>query len=271
MRRSRAPSPASPHRNAGKRSVQRGFTLVELVVCLGVVAVLCGILLPSLRHTRDASLKIACASNMRQIGMGISAYADSNNERLPNAPVVDPRTFNDPSLYRPGELMASRLQSQSGEQPPGFRWQGLGRLHAYLGPACECMYCPAHHGRHTRDRYLRALSTEDNSATYTNYHYAGHVQHWLDGPERSSPTRLDRGRDLVLLSDGIRTLRDFNHRIGLNRMFADMSVEWFRDSEVPGESIREHLPEDYGDIQVSLDAGDFTAVWSRLHDTSGTP
>ncbi|NBS66852.1 MAG: prepilin-type N-terminal cleavage/methylation domain-containing protein [Betaproteobacteria bacterium] len=270
MRRSHAPSPGSPHRNAGKRSVQRGFTLVELVVCLGVVAILCGILLPSLRHTRDASLKISCASNLRQVAIAASAYSDSNAGRLPYSHVVDPRHFDNPSEYRPGDLMASRLRTPMDEQPAGFRWQGLGRLHAYLGPACECMYCPAHHGNHPRERYLRSLAAEDNSTTFTNYHYSGHVQHWLSGAERTDPARLDQGRDLVLMSDGLRTRGDFNHRTGLNRVFGDLSVEWFRDSDVPGESIRDLLPEDFGDLQVSLDSVGFTAVWSRLQETAGT-
>jgi prepilin-type N-terminal cleavage/methylation domain-containing protein len=50
------PSPNGPGCRPSKRGNRRlGFTVIELIVCMGVVAVLCGILLPSLRATREAS------------------------------------------------------------------------------------------------------------------------------------------------------------------------------------------------------------------------
>jgi prepilin-type N-terminal cleavage/methylation domain-containing protein len=272
MTRSNAPSSpvigCLPGRRGGRAP---GFTLIELIVCLGVVAVLCGILLPSLRHTRSAAQKVGCSANMREMGVGLSAYSDSNNGRLPPSSVVDPRHFASPNGYRPGDLMASRLRTPPDEVPPGYRWQGLGMLSAYLGPACDCMYCPAHHGVHSRERYLQSLADEDNRDTFTNYHYAGHVQHWRTDALRSAPTRLDMGRDLVLVSDGLRTRRDFNHEIGLNRLFADMSVEWYRDSAIAGESIRDMLPEDHGDMYVCIDGAGFGAVWSRVQRTDVEP
>ena len=59
------------------------FTLIELLVGIAIIALLLGILLPSLGRAREQARKIACLSNMRQMGVAVSAYLLDSDYRLP--------------------------------------------------------------------------------------------------------------------------------------------------------------------------------------------
>ncbi|HEV7301266.1 MAG TPA: prepilin-type N-terminal cleavage/methylation domain-containing protein [Tepidisphaeraceae bacterium] len=61
----------------------RAFTLVELLVVIGIIALLISILLPSLNKARQSARTLAGLSNLRQIGLGLQMYAHNNNGSLP--------------------------------------------------------------------------------------------------------------------------------------------------------------------------------------------
>ena len=74
------------HRNIGTGS-GRGFTLIELLVVISIVAILISILLPTLSKAKRAVKVIRCASNFRQLGIGLKVYTNDNNHMYPPAPI----------------------------------------------------------------------------------------------------------------------------------------------------------------------------------------
>jgi prepilin-type N-terminal cleavage/methylation domain-containing protein/prepilin-type processing-associated H-X9-DG protein len=68
---------------------RQGFTLVELLVVIGIIAVLISILLPSLAKARQHANNVVCASNLRSIGQGFLFYANEHKGKLPYAGTGD--------------------------------------------------------------------------------------------------------------------------------------------------------------------------------------
>ena len=87
-----------------------------------------------------------------------------------------------------------------------------------------------------------------------------------DDPHHGAPITLDAGRSVLLLTDGLRTRSDFNHGSGLNRMFGDLSVEWWADT---ANHLRDSLPE----TALATDPGGqdrYSRIWEFLNEPNST-
>ncbi len=65
------------------RLARRAFTLVELLVVIGIIAILISVLLPALNRARDKARAVQCASNMRQVFLACQMFAQDNKDHLP--------------------------------------------------------------------------------------------------------------------------------------------------------------------------------------------
>src|SRR4051794_18964131 len=80
---SRITSPSVSVSATRSRAGARGFTLVELLIVIGIIALLVAILMPALSRARQQAIQTQCLSNLRQLGMVIQLYANENNDRVP--------------------------------------------------------------------------------------------------------------------------------------------------------------------------------------------
>ena len=76
-----------------RRGAAAAFTLVELLVVIGIIALLISILLPALSRARESANTIKCASNLRSIGQGMAQYLAENKNTYPAAYIYEGMTI----------------------------------------------------------------------------------------------------------------------------------------------------------------------------------
>lgn len=200
------------------RCAHAGFSLIDLLVSIAVVAVLIALLMPSLSSVREAARRVVCASNVRQIGLGIAMYADDHKGLLPYTKFASANR----SFAESQSMVILRDAPQT--------WDGLGLLFSsnYLD-APGVFYCPSHHGNHPRTAYAPFWSGEDGGIV-GNFQFRGF-----------GSMSLSSFRDAqAMVADGMRVQSDYNHRVGSNVLRADLAISWFSD---PGSSLSQMLPQ----------------------------
>ena len=102
----------------------KGFTLIELLVVLAIIALLVGILMPSLVAARQIGRRLVCLSNLRQMVIAANSYLANYNEYYPLASFVDKSQVGVGIQYnREWDFSKVYEFGQLAECKPGSRWQ----------------------------------------------------------------------------------------------------------------------------------------------------
>ena len=256
----------------GAARPSRGFSLLELLVVLAVTVLLTGLLMPAMAHVRESARRVVGSSNLRQIGMGVITYADENNDRLPHSFYGEPgqNKQNMMAAHLGGGPFGGETRgggARGGSEPMAYQnWEGLGRLYQWGHVnSPEVFYCPSHTGEHPYERYqdlyprYRRFNVIATTPIYMNYQYAGDT----DWANENQPDRRRRLTDenLIIATDGLRTVSDFNHQVGMNVLRGDSSVTWREDRST--HRVRNLLP-----ISTATANGDaeleYNEIWGLI-------
>ena len=243
------------------RPASRAFTLVELLVVIGIISVLIAILMPALRKAREASQAIKCASNLRQLGLATSMYVNENKgwlpypTTMPGVPGDGALWFNmvDPylaALTNPGRTGVARERSyQSYKQC--VVWEGFpgGRTSGGQDDMQEFArtYKMNTHLRHNNP-FRQAKVTEVRRSS--DFVYLGDATS-LDTAE--APSMWESGQFSFEVNDPTQAGPSLRHNGGANILFVDGHVR-----RVELTTVIKTLRPPLGHVKVKTWEGEFT-------------
>ena len=239
-----APSPRATPAAPARRG--RAFTLVELLVVIGIIAVLIGILLPTLGKARESARRANCLSNLRSIGQMLNIYANGNKLYVPIGRRSDSWAYNyflfDGAYHTGLGLMVQEQKHRDGRifycpnvggraefsyDTPTNRW-------CYPVPATPTQCRAGYAFRPCKDVVTSAAASEATSwkwlspgsgvaATYGSRekplekNYGG----------RGLP-KVNELKNLAIVSDSAIYDNDIilNHKTGLNILYSDWSASY---------------------------------------------
>jgi prepilin-type N-terminal cleavage/methylation domain-containing protein/prepilin-type processing-associated H-X9-DG protein len=213
-----------------------GFTLIELLVVIGIIALLLAILLPALQEARERGRRTVCLSNLHQIHLAMTMYADDNEGKLPTR------------LEKSGNKIWGNWLGSS------WNPYGLGHL-IDEGYATDprIFYCPSNVMCRFKEQYWFQIngSTSWMTYRYRNNNWQGHPVKWSEiyVPEEIS----DKGRWAIVADDPYRDWQKMAHNTGYNVLYLDGSALWINDQDdkIDGDLYRAWQFFDKGQIDVN--------------------
>lgn len=190
------------------RLCSRAFTLIELLVVIAIISILAAIMYPVIAHAGENGKKTACMSNLRQIGLALSAYVkDSDSYLPPYTTSIDPHA----------ERQTDRLL--------------LAALEPYIKNN-DIWFCPA-------DKYARRSAHPEGAHTdhtVTSYHTLPTLAfepirlRFIDGPWLDGFGNQESISDVVFAYDDFVGTESV-HSGGRNLLYLDARVKWRIDSK----------------------------------------
>lgn len=224
-------------RKGGRRPVPVGFTLIELLVVIAIIAILAGMLLPALGKAKETSKRIACANNMRQLGLAALMFPDDNHGRLPMYELgVDPGAWPNQlfDYYKDTRVLvcpSDGLNPATGGTNPSHPADRVPRSYIINGWNDYWQQEAEKQGRSFSMGEMRAKSMPENgirwpSETVMFGEKITESPHFYMDFLESSPTSLD-GNLFDEVEHG-RHSRTGNGTGGSNHIFADGSARYIR-------------------------------------------
>lgn len=164
----------------GAGHCRAGFTLVELLVVLGVIALLAALLLPALAAAREKGRRAACLSNLRQIGLAIRLYAEEHEGRIPHGPKAPP--FTSPASFYPSTGSPTSLLSLQSGAPVAL---GL-LLERELAATPKVLFCPSADQPVDAEAELARVGQTQAQGSYY-YRHGGNTQLFDSPPGTNMP------------------------------------------------------------------------------------
>ena len=178
---------------------RKAFTLVELLVVVGIIAILIAILMPALSRARDHANRIKCMSNLRNVMTGIVAYAASNKSAMPHPNWGGNRPGWPGWLYDNPSWPSWPLFPMEADGP---NWQYLesGAVYRFVQNR-DIFKCPLHTDRQSNGPTEKFTSYLMNGAVND---FGGHPQ--LNPPGNPWPISKFKVTDIIIWETGESTL-----------------------------------------------------------------